>query len=116
MFQSCDVIQSYIWQDIPDVFFSFASTIQWSNQNKTTLLYKASLQQLITSGKGDRRESKMTARFQRWVTWVMRFQKQNGEMTAGNSDRFMRSGDVFSFKHFVSCSNLISFYYLLRSY
>lgn len=91
MFQSSNVIQSYIWQDIPDVFLSFASTIQWSNQNKTTVLYKASLQQLITSGKGERRESKMTARFQMWVTLVMRFQKQNGKMTAENSDRFMRS-------------------------
>lgn len=59
----------------------------------------------------------MTAQFQMRVTWVMRFQKQNGEMTAGNSDRFMRSGDdVFGFKHLVSCTILVSFYYLLRSY
>lgn len=40
MFQSSNVIQSYIRQDIPAVFFSFAPTIQWYNQNQTTLCIK----------------------------------------------------------------------------
>ena len=36
MYQSSSTVQSYIWQDIPSVFFSFAPIEQWYKQNNTT--------------------------------------------------------------------------------